>query len=74
MVGLMLLQNMHGLSDQAAIAMWVENPYWQYFCGYDYLQWQMPIDGSSMSRWRKRLGSEKMEKILGLTINTAVKM
>lgn len=74
MVGLMLLQNMNGLSDEAAVALWIENPYWQYFCGYDYLQWEMPIDPSSLTRWRKRLGSEKIERILALTVTTAVRV
>ncbi len=49
-----------------------ENPYWQAFCGYDYLQWELPVDDSSMTRWRKRLGEEGMKKILSCTIQTAV--
>lgn len=28
--GLMYLQHVHGLSDEAVVARWVENPYW--FC------------------------------------------
>jgi IS5 family transposase len=73
MVGLMLLQHMHGLSDEQVVHQWVQNPYWQYFCGYDYLQWALPSDPSSMTRWRNRLGTENLEKILAETIVTAVK-
>lgn len=73
MVGLMMLQHMHGLSDEQVVHQWVQNPYWQYFCGYDYLQWELPSDPSSMTRWRKRLGIENLEKILAETIVTAVK-
>ena len=73
MVGLMMLQHMHGLSDEQVVHQWVQNPYWQYFCGYDYLQWDLPIDPSSMTRWRKRLGIENLEKILAETIMTALK-
>lgn len=73
MVGLMLLQHMHGLSDEQVVHQWVQNPYWQYFCGYDYLQWELPSDPSSMTRWRNRLGTENLEKILAETIVTAVK-
>lgn len=73
MVGLMLLQHMHGLSDEQLVLQWVQNPYWQYFCGYDYLQWELPSDPSSMTRWRKRLGPDNLEKILAETIVTAVK-
>lgn len=72
MVGLMLLQHMNGLSDEQVVHQWVQNPYWQYFCGYDYLQWDLPSDPSSMTRWRNRLGTESLEKILAETIVTAV--
>lgn len=72
MVGLMMLQHMHGLSDEQVVHQWVQNPYWQYFCGYDYLQWGLPSDPSSMTRWRKRLGEEGLERILAETIVTAI--
>src|SRR5476649_1769693 len=72
MVGLMMLQHMNGLSDEQVVYQWVQNPYWQYFCGYDYLQWELPCDPTSMTRWRNRLGSENLEKILAQTIVTAV--
>ena len=73
MVGLMMLQHMHGLSDEQVVNQWVQNPYWQYFCGYDYLQWELPSDPSSLTRWRNRLGKDGLEKILSETIVTAVK-
>jgi IS5 family transposase len=72
MVGLLLLQYMHNLSDEQVVRAWVENPYWQYFCGYDFLEWQFPINPSSLTKWRKRLGPERMEQILALTVSTAV--
>jgi hypothetical protein len=31
--GLFILKHMHNLSDQALCERWVENPYFQYFCG-----------------------------------------
>ena len=72
MVGLLMLQHMEGVYDEAVVRMWVENPYWQYFCGYDFIQWRFPIDPSSLVRWRQRLGPEGMEKILAATIQMAV--
>lgn len=72
MVGLLLLQYTKNLSDKEVVGSWVENPYWQYFCGYDFLQIEMPIDPSSLTRWRKRLGPEKLEKILGMSVKAAV--
>jgi IS5 family transposase len=73
MVGLMMLQHMNGLSDEEVVKQWVQNPYWQYFCGFDYLQWELPADGSSMTRWRKRIGKEGLEKILSETIVIALR-
>ena len=31
--GLLYLQHTFALSDEVLIWDWVENPYWQYFCG-----------------------------------------
>ena len=72
MIGLMMLQHMEGLSDEQVVTKWVENPYWQHFCGYDHMQWRFPINPSSLTRWRKRLGPEGLEKILKATIETAL--
>lgn len=70
--GLFMLQHMTNFSDEGAVQQWVESPYWQFFCGYDYLQWTLPINPSSLSRWRKRLGEKGMKKILACTLKTAL--
>ncbi|MDB5778984.1 MAG: transposase, family, partial [Polaromonas sp.] len=59
--GLLYLQHANDASDEAVEATWLENPYWQYFCGETYLQTELPIDPSSLSRWRKRIGEEGVE-------------
>jgi transposase, IS5 family len=51
----------------------VENPYCRYFCGFDYLQHQLPLDPSSLTRWRRRIGAERMEMLLKATIAAAVR-
>lgn len=71
-IGILMLQHIHNLSDEEVVYMWVENPYWQLFCGYDYLQWEMPIDPTSLTRWRKRLGKDLLEKVLQETIKVAL--
>jgi IS5 family transposase len=73
MVGLAYLGHAYGLSDEAVVAKWVENPYWQYFCGETYFQHLLPIDSSSMSRWRKRIGEEGCEKILAETLQAGLR-
>ena len=72
MVGLHYLKHAYGLSDEVVVKNWVENPYWQYFCGEEYFQHRLPIDPSQMTRFRHRLGAEGCEKLLALTISTGV--
>ena len=72
MTGLLMLQHMSGFSDDQTVRHWVENPYWQYFCGFDILQWKPPIDPSLMSHFRKRIGKVGMEKILEEVIKIAI--
>ena len=74
MVGLMYLKHTFNESDESVVARWVENPYWQYFCGLDYMQHDPPVDSSMMSKWRKRVGAERLEKLLEATICTALEM
>ncbi len=73
MVGLQYLKFAFNESDESVVARWVENPYWQYFCGFTHMQHEVPIDPSSMSRWRKRVGAERLELLLQETIALAVR-
>jgi IS5 family transposase len=72
MVGLTYLKHTYNLSDEAVCERWVENPYWQFFCGFDYLQHQLPIDPSSLTRWRERIGTAGMERLLAATVEAAL--
>ena len=72
MVGLQYLKHMYSLSDDAVVMRWVENPYWQHFCGEEYFQHQLPIDPSSMSRFRQHIGEASCEKILQATVRAGV--
>jgi transposase, IS5 family len=74
MVGLVYLKHAFDESDESLVARWVENPYWQFFCGCQYMQHELPIDPSSLSKWRKRVGAERLEKLLEATIHTALAM
>ena len=64
MVGLHYLKHAFNESDETVVYRFVENPYWQYFCGFEEFQHEFPIDPSSMTRWRKRIGSKGMKKLL----------
>lgn len=70
-LGLLYLKSAYSLSDEQLLERWVENPYWQWFCGYTTMQYQSPIDPTTLSRWRSRLGSEKLEILLKQTLEVA---
>jgi len=70
--GLFMLQHMSNFSDESVVEQWIQNPYWQHFCGYDYIQWKFPVNPSSLSRWRKRIGEKGMLKILAQTLKAAL--
>ena len=72
MVGLQMLKHMYGMSDEEVVDRWVENPYWQKFCGEVHFQHKLPIDPSSMTRYRKRIGESGCELILQLTVTVGV--
>lgn len=73
MAGLAILKYTYNLSDEALTARWVENPYFQYFCGEEFFQHQAPFDRSSMTRWRQRMGEEKLNALLQESLSVAVK-
>ena len=74
MVALHYLKYTHNLSDEDVVATWVENPYWQYFSGMKWFEHELPIDPSSMTRWRKRIGEAGAEELLKETIKAGLKL
>ena len=73
MVGLHLLKHARGISDEQVCAQWIENAYFQYFCGETWFQTRLPLDRTSMSVWRGRIGPEKLEALLAETLAAAVR-
>jgi IS5 family transposase len=69
--GLLYLQHAFDLSDEGVVWQWLENPYWQVFPGETYLQTKPPIEPSSLTRWRKRVGEAGVEELLAETIEAA---
>jgi len=57
-IGILLLKHMTGLSDEGIIVLVKENPYMQVFCGFDQFDTQSPLDSSTLSKARKRLGKK----------------
>jgi IS5 family transposase len=68
MAGLQLLKHTFSLSDEQVVTRWVENPYWQFFCGEEFFRHKLPIHPTQMTRWRQRIGEKGVEKLLQITI------
>lgn len=68
-VGLLLLKQMYNLGDETVVQRYLENPYWQYFCGETYFQYRYPFDPSDFVHFRHRVGKEGMEKIFKQSID-----
>lgn len=71
MIGLLYLKYAYDLSDEAVCQRWLENPYFQYFCGEVTFQISLPCDPSSLTRYRHRLDEAGIEEMLAQTIEAA---
>lgn len=70
-VGLHYLKYLEGESDESVVEKFCENPYWQYFCGCETFQHELPCHPTSLVKWRRRVGEKGVEKLLSHTIDTA---
>lgn len=68
MVGLLLLKSMFSVADEDLIPSWVQNPYWQFFCGEQYFRDIGPCDPSDLVHFRKRIGKSGSEYLLKLSV------
>jgi IS5 family transposase len=73
MAGLAILKHMHDLSDEALSDRWLENPYYQYFCGQEFFCHKLPFDRSSMTRWRQRMGEDRLVALLQESLAAATR-
>jgi transposase, IS5 family len=73
MAGLAILKHTFNLSDEVLCERWVENPYFQYLCGEEFFCHALPFERSSMSRWRDRMGEERIGALLQESLSLAVK-
>lgn len=71
--GLLILKHMHDLSDAVLCARWLENPYYQHFCGEEVFQHAPRFDRSSLTRWRQRLGEAQLAPLIQESLSVAHK-
>jgi IS5 family transposase len=73
MAGLAILKHTHNLSDEVLCERWLENPYYQLLCGAEFFCHKLPFDRSSMTRWRQRMGEEKLIALLQESLHLATR-
>jgi IS5 family transposase len=71
--GLFILKHMHDLSDEVLCARWLENPYYQFFCGELSFCHKLPFDRSPLTHWRQRLGEEQLVALIQESLSVAHK-
>ena len=73
MAGLAILKHTFNLSDEALCERWVENPYYQLFCGEEFFRHDLPFDRSSITRWRQRMGEDRIVALIQESLNVAAR-
>jgi transposase, IS5 family len=73
LVGLHYLKYSYDLSDELVVSNFLENPYYQYFCGEKRFRHDFPLDSSTLTRWRQRLKEHDLEKLLEGSIKAGLK-
>jgi len=72
LMGLHILKIGFQLSDNDVVLKWVENPYWQFLCGYEYLEHKPPADPSLLAKWRARIKRAGKKQLLEETTKTII--
>jgi IS5 family transposase len=74
MVSLLYLKHAFNESDEGVVERWGETPTWQYFSGMEYFEHRLPCDATLISKFRKIIGEEGVERLLAQTISTALNL
>src|SRR5438270_12645515 len=74
MAGFAILKHTFNLSDEELCARWVENPYFQYLCGEEFFCHTLPFDRSSLTRWRQRMGEDKLIALIQESLAVAARV
>jgi len=71
MIGLHLIKHRDGLSDAAVCARFLDSSSVPLCCGESHVRHALPLDRSSMTPWRQRIGAERLELLLAETLAAA---
>ena len=73
MLGVTMLQAMYNFSDSLTEEELKENMYWQYFCGWEYLETEIAVSETSIRRFRTLLGEAGYNEILAELVRVGIK-
>ena len=73
MAGLAILKHTYDLSDEVLCERWTENPYYQFFCGEEFFRHRLVFDRSSLTRWRNRMGEERLQALIQESLSVATR-
>lgn len=68
MAGLLILKQLKNLSDESVVEQWKQNPYYQYFCGYNEFQTVYPCHATELVKFRNRIGKDGVEEIFKASV------
>jgi IS5 family transposase len=68
MVGLLILKQLKNVSDEAIVEQWKQNPYYQYFCGYESFQLTKPCHATDLVYFRQRIEKKGVEEIFKMSV------
>ncbi|RMG22405.1 MAG: hypothetical protein D6730_16515 [Bacteroidetes bacterium] len=63
LLGLLMLNMLYKATRDELLRQWVENPYWQYFCGEQEFQWQPPMPSSDLLHFEQAIGEAGRELV-----------
>jgi len=64
--GALYIQSEEGYTDEQTRRNIQENPYLQYFCGFEYYTMESPFDASMMTHFTERISAEMIQQINNL--------
>ena len=56
-------------NNEDIVVQWKQNPYYQYFCGFDELQIVEPCHSTELVKFRNRIGVDGMKVIFGMSVS-----
>jgi transposase, IS5 family len=74
MAGLSILKHAHNLSDEELCARFLENPCYQLIGGEEFFRYKLPFDRSSLTRWRQRMGEDKLVALIQESLSAATRI